>query len=283
MKKDKKSLKGDMVEEIYSDDFKWIRYNFDYNPFSDELAKHSQQPLSSARVDEINSMGYRSDEFTKSHKGMHILFTGCSQTYGCGIEEHEMWSTNVLNEIKTKNNVSGNFNISYLARGPHNIINEIIKYCKLYGNPDKIFILFPDHRRFMGFEEYDQKFKQYVLLTEYEYDKLGTPKLEDEKWKEIFRVTFHFYYKMLELYCEQNNIDLLSMCWQSETNEIIKDYNFKTFKDLFENQKLYNYMLEHTKKSEDKTYCDTARDGCHLGTSWHYAFYKIFMEHIIND
>lgn len=282
MSKKYKPIHGSMVTEIYSETMPWIRYNFEYDPFSMELQKQDidKSVVIGCQPHEINSFGYRSDEFKRDHDGMHILFNGCSQTFGTGLIKDEMWTTKIMNNISYKNKVSGNFNISYLARGPHNIINETIKYCKLYGNPNIIFILFPDQYRFFGPLNNSDKIHQYVFLDknaikdkDHHIDEVNR-----SFWHNVFINTFGWQYRMLEIYCKDNNIKLVSSSWNNWLYDALKEFNFSTFHNMFEGDDFGKELFDYKENNKDKKFLDVARDNCHFGSAWHHAFYKKMWE-----
>lgn len=64
-------------------------------------------PLSSKMKDDVkktgiaynlNSDNFRSDEFIKKHKNKHILFAGCSNTFGEGVEYEKTWAYRLYKE-----------------------------------------------------------------------------------------------------------------------------------------------------------------------------------------
>ena len=96
----------------------------------------------------INSHGLRSDEFITNHDGKHILFAGCSNTFGLGNFLEDVWSYKVYKEIEKNEKVSGYFNIGSPGATISEISYQIFVYCKDYGYPDTVFINLP----FLSFE-----------------------------------------------------------------------------------------------------------------------------------
>lgn len=267
-----------MIKEVYSKHFPWIRYNFEYDPYSYDIQKNDPtKNVIGSNIEEINSYGYRSDEFKKDHEGIHILFNGCSQTYGTGLLKEEMWTTKILNEISLTDKVSGNFNISYLARGPHNIINETIKYCENFAKPNIIFILFPDHYRFFGKENDYDVVKQYVFLDKDAIkDKSRHISKKDARfWDEVFINTFALQYRMLELYCDNNNIKLVSASWSMFMYKNLERFNLKTFYELVNSNDFWTEKDNYLKNNKGSDFMEVARDNCHFGSAWHHGFYKM--------
>jgi hypothetical protein len=100
-----------------------------------------------------NSLGFRSDEFTKDHRGAHILFAGCSETEGVGDILEHCWSYMTYKELSKETDVSGFFNLSKYGWGYDIILSNIMTYINSYGKPDKIFILFPNIGRFYQWDD----------------------------------------------------------------------------------------------------------------------------------
>lgn len=93
---------------------------------------------------EYNSLFFRSDEFKKKHDGLHVVFSGCSNTEGVGMPLEFTWSYQLLEKIKASFPVSGYFNLGKAGSGWHKIINNFIQYVKNYGAPDYLFVLLPN-------------------------------------------------------------------------------------------------------------------------------------------
>ena len=79
---------------------------------------------------ELNSNGYRSDEFIDEHKFKHIIFSGCSYTWGSGLLINEVWSKKVYDLILKNEKLSGYFNLGVPGSSIINQIIDIFKYCK---------------------------------------------------------------------------------------------------------------------------------------------------------
>lgn len=128
-----------------------------------------------------NSYGLRADEFIKDHSGKHILFAGCSVTFGEGLPEDYIWPRLVYNAISKTEELSGYFNISINGATHIEIMDQISQYIKDFGNPDTIFVNFPDTER--------------MLSAHFPKD-------------DVNRVLPR--YKDLELYCSNHSIKLVS-------------------------------------------------------------------------
>jgi len=95
----------------------------------------------------LNSDGLRCDEFSDSHDKLHILFAGCSITFGDGLPIDLTWSKMVYKSISKQVPTSGYYNVAGPGFNHLDIYYQVFKYIELYGNPEYIFINFPDLER----------------------------------------------------------------------------------------------------------------------------------------
>jgi hypothetical protein len=187
----------------------------------------------------LNNYGFRSDDFTDKHNGKHILFAGCSNTFGVGMPQDYLWPTLVYEKIKEKESLSGFYNLGIPAGSNFEIISNIFKYCKMFGNPDCIFINFPNIGRDVIYlhDDAQQNHQTNYLAT----------------------ILSHNVYLMLEQYCNSNNIKLISFTW---TQFLLNRYTLiknKNIVDLYKNksdEKLYNYFKTFYQIDEKKFFND---------------------------
>ena len=215
---------------------------------------------STVGIYKLNNNNFRCDNFIENHNKKHVLFSGCSNTFGMGLKIEETWANKTYQKIKNESECSGYFNIGVPGNNIYNSILNIFKYCKYYGNPDIVFINLPEITRFFLFDEIDLKYK----LT---YYKKIDPLLY------VNKLIIYNSYLMLEEYCKSNNIKLFSFTYDCLnknffecTNEIFKNFNFNTFYYIN-----YNKMLEELfllKQDNEVKYFDIARDRGHPGTGW---------------
>jgi hypothetical protein len=95
----------------------------------------------------LNSAGLRCDELRVDRDGLDILFAGCSITFGDGMLEEYIWPKIVYDELSKKYNTSGYYNVAGPGLNHFEIYHQIFKYIEIYGNPNFIFINFPDLNR----------------------------------------------------------------------------------------------------------------------------------------
>jgi len=249
---------------------------------------------------QVNSLLFRSDEFKKEHDGKHILFSGCSNSYGASLYNHEIWPWIVYNQIKEKEKVSGYYNLSMSGIGPIHIVSDIFKYIDAYSKPDVIFINLPHLGRFYsmtsdtdtGFE-----FKKEINLTnDLPVWRHAVPEpgednnmklyhlqlIEDEKYHPIIAEKFIYVYQylmMLETFCKINNIQLYIYSHNLSTTWFLNKTDLTSFRDISTTKTkqkiLYELMNEYMRKNKKDKFALTGRDGIHEGTAFHYAWSKL--------
>jgi hypothetical protein len=261
-------------------DYAFLERRVDLNIFSEEVsvgprkgdAKNFTELFEKSNFwnDSIatNSYGYRSEPFTDKHEGLHILFSGCSNTVGEGLFFNETWTYKVFSEISKESTTSGFYNLSLGGIGFVTIIANIFKYFRQYGNPDVIFINFPDLLRFYS---YDKKTNQYFYSSKIEHD-FNNMEKELQNSTYSLKLLLYHYYMMLETYCAANNIKLISFTWDTEkrdgapsTAELFEEFNFKSFMPINENE-LISYISKHIiEHPKEKQFAIFARDEQHSG------------------
>jgi hypothetical protein len=221
------------------------------------LKKHNQDILQ----EEINKSLFRSDEFIKTHDKFHVVFSGCSNTWGTGILKEELWSYKTYKKILENKECSGYFNLGILGTSAASIIINLFKYFKNYGNPDVVFINFPDKLRFFSYDHLKKKYYDAF----YKKDS-----------KEILDLINFNYYFMLEQYCKSNNIQLYSFSWIEAKQKFLFPHEvlevpFNSFKTYYriDSSDIYNNLNKDRELNKDKQHLEFARDKMHPGTSFH--------------
>lgn len=235
-------------------------------------------------VYEYNSLGFRSEEFTRDHSGDHILFAGCSETEGVGGNLDSVWSYMVYSELSKNNEVSGFFNLARYGWGYDIIISNIMAYINHYGKPDQIFILFPNLGRFYQWENSDSDVEIF-------YYKGAIPNNSKEKssWKRKISIEeqrsnfiiFTMLVKLFEDYCISNNIDLKWSTWDRE--DIQNCINAGVFKNFVDMEDPYTFIKNDQdfflSKIKIRDGWEWKRDG-HSGYLFHYIWSKSFLDQI---
>lgn len=250
-----------------------VNYSFNkndnyQNPYANSIYPFIKQYLTPVQKKESNLHGYRSNNFLTKHDGKHVLFSGCSNTFGFGLNQDETWSKILYDKINKDVKCSGYFNLSIPGGGIQLIISNLFRYFKEFGNPDYLFLNLPEHGRFMG---YIEDLQSYTKVTF---------EIKDVELEKFFSIINYQYYLMLEQYCKTNNIKLYSTSWivGNPINLENKDFfsSFETFyfidpkemlKDVVKNEKKHN--LE---------YYFYARDNNHKGAGYH-----IWLANFVHD
>jgi len=211
---------------------------------------------------ELNSLNFRSDEFTNSHSGKHILFSGCSYTWGAGLFLEDVWSKILYDKISKEIDCSGYFNLGLSGTSMISQTVNMFKYFKNYGNPDFIFYNMPDPLR--GYV-YD---KQTNMFYDGFYSKENL---------EIITLNNYQHYYMLDQYCKSNNIKLYSFSWSDST--VINPWNFdfiktdlqKMFDSYYEikTDDAISFVIDNERLNKNKKFLRFAMDNEHLGKLFH--------------
>jgi hypothetical protein len=240
-----------------------------YNTFGNRL----KQTNIIVSKEEINDLNFRSDNFKKIHDGKHIVFTGCSNTWGTGLKKEEVWSYKTYEKISKEITCSGYFNLGILGSSASSQIINLFKYFNEYGNPDIVFVNFPDVLRFYAYHD-----KTKIFFDSF-YQKESKEMLE--------LITFQ-YYLMLEQYCKSNNIKLYSFSWINSEQKVPGGHlvfevplsSFDTYYQIDKNN-TEKYIEQYKKNNPTQEFIDFARDDEHPGIGHHeywsdfiYSIYK---------
>jgi hypothetical protein len=218
---------------------------------------------------EINSHFFRSENFKNDHDGLHVLFAGCSYTFGHGMGYDNVWSKIVYDKIASKNKLSGYFNIGVGGASIMESVSLIFKYCRTYGNPDVIFLNMPNFGRFYSLDGSTVRFSFLV-----------------EESDKVLDLLSYQYYLMLDTYCRSMGIKLYSFTWSfCENNNYLGIrnsciYKFNTYHqydlsevDRFVKKYLYDFP-ESNIMADDKE---------HLGEPYHNYWANFIYERYIDD
>jgi len=212
----------------------------------------------------INSHGFRSDEFKKNHDKRHILFSGCSVTYGIGLLENEIWAKKLYNKLNIKNDLSGFFNLGLPGTSIFDIVANIFRYIDNFNKPETIFIAIPNYQRRYVSNPDTRNIKDQTVDP---INKIFHGVYKDNK-KDEFSDTLHIYayhYLMfLEMFCKSNNIDLFYFCYNNNYISMELDRFFEINKKDFQN-KLTQFSIDNP----NNKYALYARDNSHYGEAYH--------------
>lgn len=212
----------------------------------------------------LNNDGHRCDEFTKNHnKKDHILFAGDSFTFGEGVPYMKNWSGILYEKYNKKNECSGYFSLGYTGGSIDLIINNIYKYCNLYGDPKFLFILFTEAYRHQIWDN-----NEFCEAIPFPPDKTVF-------WKSQENYILSAYNKIfaLESFCKKAQIKLFWSFWPREELEIFKNFNLDNFVYYSEDE-IYNNIDQDI--YDNNKYANIARDGAHPGIIYYSGIANIF-------
>lgn len=213
-----------------------------------------------------NSDGFRCDNFTKHPSGKHLLFAGCSVTFGSGLEKEESWPWLVYEEISKNEKVSGYFNIARPGISISVIVSWIFKYINTYGNPDAIFINLPNLARFSTI--YTNPVTNRNVLVG---SMISPNDIVDQISLDYIKYTTFELYNMLDIYCRNMGIRLVSFSWSEgnpmgDPKEIFGNLDsFYSLREKYNLEKyIYSYIESH-KNDKNADFLLCARDNHHPG------------------
>lgn len=237
-----------------------------------------------------NSDWFRCDQFTKTHNGLHVVFSGCSNTEGVGNDIENTWSHMVYKELSKTYNLSGYFNIGKGGYGWHKIINNFVAYVREYGAPDILAILHPNLIRYYVWEESNDGSSQWAYRQKFPYHtqniKEDGPMLSTvEEHRDEFPVWATSWNLFLE-YCKSIGTKVVWSIWDEyeAANIDNSEYFDDTFFTFENNMQEVIEELRPDLIMKDGDVC--ARDG-HPGlieqTWWSKQFLKQINNKIMGD
>jgi hypothetical protein len=208
----------------------------------------------------LNNFAHRCDDFKSEHDGTHILFAGCSFTFGEGLPYMGNWSGKLYNKISIKEKTSGYYCLGFQNGITSIIIFNILQYCEKFGNPKFLFCVFPDS----------------IRKIDYENENLEIIYHNDKKHKMLGRLDMYRSIMFLEKFCELNNIKLLWTVWDQSDLNFFSDLNFKNFLKI-DDTDIYIKSTNYSEKND--VFYEIARDGSHPGLRYSDGLSNIFLEY----
>ena len=242
-----------------------------------------------------NDMFFRSDNFTTSHDGLHILFSGCSESEGVGDNIENAWTNILYNKISQDTKCSGFFNLSRSGWGWSKIITNALIYFEKYGYPDVYFILLPNHQRMHKFykkDTGDSFWKHEQLYPKGSYAKISNNNnnekifSEEKEYNEDF-IKFLLSWKLFNKICTDNNIKLIFSTWDELDSDNIANLNmFENFLNMDLNNNCGTYINKWYESNKKNKTDLKKRDGHHgvvIHNFWADSFYSVWKEIQNND
>ena len=267
--------------------------SFLVNPLSNKM----KDDVKKTGIDyNLNSDNFRSDEFIKKHKEKHILFAGCSNTFGEGIEYEKTWAYRLYKEISKEEELSGYFNLGASGASIFETLVNVQRYIRKYSMPDVIFLLFPEiERDIRYFAKPEISLTTIIseLYKEFEYlcKKSNTLlfstswlNMDEEEMAKYYIKEYSSYvdYKTRDnKYAEGGGHDFLKEINPYYELATLQNYS-STFKVLYKEdfrENIYKYSL----LVNNKDILVAPDSGKHHGEGFHYSWSKYFYERYINE
>lgn len=208
----------------------------------------------------LNEHGLRSDSFIKHSDGdaSHILFAGCSITFGDGMPLDYLWPYKVYKELKEELGLSGYFNIARNGASTIEILSQVISYIYTFGMPSMLFIMLPENTR-------DAESNNFAS-------------------QEIIDNTAKLMYNSISKMCDLGGSKLVLFSWdlagvQAGKHSLSNEKHFYHFDDMYRAQ----HMFDYTQKNKNSVYSNFfmyAMDMSHPGIA-EQDFYTKFIIDIV--
>ena len=166
----------------------------------------------------LNSYFFRCDQFKNSHDSIHLLFAGCSETFGEGGDVEDVWAKRLYNKLSETNNFSGYFNLGLPGANWHQIMINIKRYIKLFGPPDILLIFAPNLLRYYEYTEKNNLKTDYWQAKVFNQPTfLKSSKEYFKKYKEMFVPWLLSLQNFID-YCNSINIKVVWSTWATQEN-----------------------------------------------------------------
>jgi hypothetical protein len=250
-----------------------------------------------------NDNFFRSDNFISHHDGMHILFSGCSESEGVGDIIENSWTNILYKKISKDVKCSGFFNLSRSGWGWSKIVINALIYFEKHGYPDFYFVMLPNHLRMHKFFKEgvkndsgeiigNWKYLQYYPQGYYNSKKnislnSNSEHLADEKeYKENF-IHFLNSWKLFNKICKDNNVRLIFSTWDTMDHDFIDSVNiFDSFiKMPLKSKEFDDFVVQYYKDKKKSKHDISKRDGHHgilFHNFWADKFYDVYKMEIDN-
>ena len=217
----------------------------------------------------LNSQGYRCDEFNQ-HSELPVLFMGCSNTFGLGLQLETSWAYNILTYIRNKTNKTIPYwNISRNGSSVDLQYFNLEQHIKTI-RPKFIFFLIPSlYRRLMflnknAFQIQVGENRPYENLLPLEL-RMARGLLANPGFA---YAECHKYFMLINKLCEQYNTTLFY-----QFVDVFRDETeYPILKEQFKAYTMFNEL--NTLWAHGDVCVDHARDLAHRGPISHSIFAK---------
>jgi hypothetical protein len=225
-----------------------------------------------------NSDFFRSDHFKKEHEGLHIVFSGCSNTEGVGSNINQTWSHMLHSKISERILTSGYFNLGKGGCGWHNIISNFEHYVNNFGAPDILVVLHPNILR--GYE-WDNDFDRWSYS---QVDPISKETINDQTKIKLHKENFLNWVVAWNLfieYCTTIGTKVLWSTWDTYEDRNILDLEIFKSNYITIGEPSDDLIMSHCPDGKCKDTDIHARDG-HPGYLNHKNWYNGFWKELVD-
>jgi hypothetical protein len=279
--------------------------NVDYNSFLAEgifynnmIDRGSEQSilLEHGKEYNLNRYGFRSPPFIEN---VDFLFSGCSITYGVGLEQKDLWHERLVSKLG-----GSHASIAFPGDSVSGQVLKIFSYIQNFGNPKNIICLFPNFDRFLMYNNKkllasDVFFRYYSKsvykdMVDKEEDSIKTMVYLSELFKgpsdpndsieksnyfktplssnQVITQEISYMYSaqminMLSQYCKMAGIQLIWSTWDNPSAKLIEHLK----NNLYFNE--YTDVSKENWNKDFKTETDIPQNNCHLEFKNHPDFH----------
>lgn len=203
----------------------------------------------------INSFGYRSEEFSKEDAANNFLYVGCSVTFGVGLPDNLIWPY-FLNK---KLNGEKVFNLGINGISTNMITYNIHKYIQQFGKPKAVFALYPNFSRTESFLDTKLSIIHFKEHAEIQFG----PNLRNTVDMSAFTINQIMPIKILSDYLDSIGVPFFWSSWWKPFNDYLKYEKREMFKNFVQFDISMDVDLVDVYKSHH--YFNIARDNQHFG------------------
>jgi len=217
---------------------------------------------------------YLIDKILKNYDSdSDIVTLGCSVTVGCGVEPEQVWATQIAKNLNLTNNI-----IAMAGGSVQWAISNFFSYIEYFKKPKIVLALFPDFLRMqvasrpkfmipINYDDQPESFRPEShdisdknKVIRYKFFPNKRYQLDEKYLKLPINAKDHFpretafdisiqYIKMLEAYCNSNNILLIWSTWFPEQEQWL---SLNLHKTKFKNYIPVDMRYWHAKRIDDR-------------------------------
>jgi hypothetical protein len=224
----------------------------------------------------LNNYCFRSDEFVEDHGDKkHVLFAGCSHTFGQGNLLEDVWSYKLFEHLGGYAALSGYYNVGTPSATYSEIARNVLSYIEHFGCPEEIYILIPDVYREYG------KIKDMISSSEMSsaeiIDGLDVNFINANIGSLFFSINLIAKLNNAKVFISSNNIyhcDIDNHCNLDPRDMIDNFYPMDVYGKIQE----YVYDFQRSDTRKHKEFALNAFDVMHDGSAFQHAWYKHFVD-----